>query len=264
MTLNFATGKNAKAVCDICGCRSEYGDLQPLIRAGYKTSVMACSYCWDQDHPQLFLGRKPIRDAVSLRRARPDSGAPSSRYMFDKTKLVSPPVQVNGAVVSATKWFATGGTVVREAIRDPFGGWANAFVEDTSAGVHGISTRLAITDGANITFSALVKAAPVTREYFAIRTEDTVDATPMYTDVWTQSTGVWLGVGSVLGAGVNISRASVPLGNGWWRYTVVHNLGVGAPIVRINLYGRDLTSTGYIGDGRIAFYYKEEPVTTSP
>jgi hypothetical protein len=90
----FASGRHANAVCDICSVRTEYNDLKQVIRAGVPTNLYACTYCWDKDHPQLFLGRKPIKDPQTLRRARPDPSLAESRMFFDRFKIIEPPVQI--------------------------------------------------------------------------------------------------------------------------------------------------------------------------
>jgi hypothetical protein len=134
-------------------------------------------------------------------------------------------------------------------------------VEDFSvANIHGIYRDLTIVPDANVSFTVVIKAASPGREFFALRVFDVSDSNPMYTDVFTPSTGSYLGAGSVLGTGVAVSRTITPLKNGWYRYNLVANLGSGLTNVRFFLAGRDNASTTYTGDGRIAFYYETDPV----
>lgn len=254
----FASGRHANAVCDICSVRTEYNDLKLVVRAGIPTNLYACNYCWDKDHPQLFLGRKPIKDPQTLRRARPDPSLAESRQFFDRVKIVQPPVDVEIGELRASTWKAIGGSVTRDATRTAFNGISgDAFVEDTSFGVHGLYKFINIVSNANISWNVNIKAASPGREYFAMRMEDAADATPMYTEVFTPF-GTYLGVGSVLGGATMISRVITPLSNGWYNYAVVFNIGSGVTLIRVNLYGRDSGSTGYTGDGRLAFYYMDE------
>lgn len=95
----FATGRHSNAICDICGGRCEYTELKEIFRAGFPTNLLACTYCWDKDHPQLFLGRKQIKDPQALRRARPDPSLAASRAFFDRFRIISPPVSVQNGVI---------------------------------------------------------------------------------------------------------------------------------------------------------------------
>lgn len=86
----FASGKNAIADCDICGFQYMLSDLKPLTIKTKITGILACSECWNPDHPQLLLGMYPIDDPQALRDPRPDTsyyavgndGAGGSREIF--------------------------------------------------------------------------------------------------------------------------------------------------------------------------------------
>lgn len=73
MSATYATGRKAKAICDVCGFTYRLAELRTLRRAGRDTSLKACSECWEPDHPQNELGKYPVRDPQALRDPRPDS-----------------------------------------------------------------------------------------------------------------------------------------------------------------------------------------------
>lgn len=68
----FARGKHAVAICDTCGFKGALKDLRHLYVRGVRLSTMACSSCWDKDHPQNFQGKYPVYDPQALRESRPD------------------------------------------------------------------------------------------------------------------------------------------------------------------------------------------------
>jgi len=258
----FASGRHSNAICDICGVRTGYQELKEVFRAGYPTNVFACNYCWDKDHPQLFLGRKPIKDPQSLRRARPDPSLLESRQFFDKTKLLQPPIQTSLGNLQATRWSPEGVSVQYGVGYDLKGNVVNSLTEDFSSGNHRIKSRFAITPNANITMSVNVKATANPSPYIATRMESDDIVTAQYTDVffWTGPALAYAGVGSVQGTGVGISRTVTSLGNDWYNITSVMNLGSGLSFINIHFHARDLSSTSYVGLGRVAFYYTNEPV----
>ena len=76
-TVRYATGKYAHGICDICGVSSPLNDLRLTTIRGRSTGMLACSICWDPDHPQNFLPLAVQVDAEALRFARPEDYAPS-------------------------------------------------------------------------------------------------------------------------------------------------------------------------------------------
>lgn len=78
----FASGKWAISECDICGFRYKRKDLQQLVIKTKNVNIMACSECWNPDHPQLQLGMYPVDDPQAIRNPRPDfPGYPQSRAL---------------------------------------------------------------------------------------------------------------------------------------------------------------------------------------
>ena len=78
----YASGKHAKAMCDICGFEVKYTDLQPQWD-GFR----ACPECWTARHPQDFP-RIVITDPEALRNPRPDNDKEAGQgvvYLFNTT-----------------------------------------------------------------------------------------------------------------------------------------------------------------------------------
>lgn len=73
MPNRFASGKRAIAMCDVCGQRYKLKQLKEVIVKQRKTNILACTECWDPDHPQLMLGTFPVEDPQALRNPRPDN-----------------------------------------------------------------------------------------------------------------------------------------------------------------------------------------------
>ncbi len=66
----------------MCGFRYKLRDLQVLIIKGKNTNILACTECWNPDHPQLHLGEYPVSDPQAIRNPRPDfTGYPQSREL---------------------------------------------------------------------------------------------------------------------------------------------------------------------------------------
>jgi hypothetical protein len=72
MTNPFASGRHAKAICDGCGRTVKYNELHRDVHAQRLTGGLVCDDCWDDDHPQLMLGRFRIEDPIALQHPRPD------------------------------------------------------------------------------------------------------------------------------------------------------------------------------------------------
>jgi len=73
MASKFAVGKLAFGFCDVCGQRYKLHELKPLVIKTKTTNILACTECWNPDHPQLSLGLYPVQDAWALRNPRPDT-----------------------------------------------------------------------------------------------------------------------------------------------------------------------------------------------
>src|SRR5262245_7102920 len=72
----------ALGLCDICGFSYKLNSLKEVIFDERPTGLLACTTCWDKDHPQLQLGRYKVDDPQSLLDPRPDVGVPGSTGLF--------------------------------------------------------------------------------------------------------------------------------------------------------------------------------------
>lgn len=70
---NFASGKRALGVCDVCGFSYKLRELKALVVKHRVTSVLACPTCWNPDNPQNNIGDIRVLDPQALRNPRPDS-----------------------------------------------------------------------------------------------------------------------------------------------------------------------------------------------
>lgn len=83
MSNRFAAGKNALAVCDVCGFTYKLRELRKLVIKDKDTNIKACPECWNPDQPQLKLGEFPIDDPQAVRDPRPDFAEyPQSRALI--------------------------------------------------------------------------------------------------------------------------------------------------------------------------------------
>jgi hypothetical protein len=79
MVGGFASGKHALASCDRCGWRCAYTELKRLTINEKLTNIRVCGVCWEEDHPQYRVGKRPVYDPEALRNPRPDQGREESR-----------------------------------------------------------------------------------------------------------------------------------------------------------------------------------------
>jgi hypothetical protein len=73
MPNRFASGKNAIAMCDVCGFQYKLKQLKSLVIKTKNVNILACPECWNPDQPQLSLGLFPVDDPQALRNPRPDT-----------------------------------------------------------------------------------------------------------------------------------------------------------------------------------------------
>ena len=73
MANRFASGKNAIAICDICGFQFKLTELRSQVVKTKRVYDLVCPECWSPDHPQLQLGMYPVDDPQALRNSRKDT-----------------------------------------------------------------------------------------------------------------------------------------------------------------------------------------------
>ncbi|CAB4122789.1 hypothetical protein UFOVP28_45 [uncultured Caudovirales phage] len=64
------------SICDICGQKWQRIKLKRQVIAGKPTKLLCCPECWDQDNPQLLLGRLRVSDPHPIQEPRPDINFP--------------------------------------------------------------------------------------------------------------------------------------------------------------------------------------------
>jgi hypothetical protein len=69
----FSSGKHALGICDRCGLSYKLHELKTERVKRMVTNLLVCSDCWDEDHPQNFIGEVHPVDAEALRNPRPDT-----------------------------------------------------------------------------------------------------------------------------------------------------------------------------------------------
>lgn len=68
----FASSARAIAICDVCGFQYKLNELRTTTVRGRKTNILACTECWEPDHPQNELGMYPVHDPQAIQNPRPD------------------------------------------------------------------------------------------------------------------------------------------------------------------------------------------------
>jgi len=71
--MSYANGSRSKAICDRCGLKYKYSQLNFEIENGRRNGLRVCSSCLDDDHPQLRLGREKVVDPQALKFSRPEA-----------------------------------------------------------------------------------------------------------------------------------------------------------------------------------------------
>lgn len=82
MSTNFASNKRAHGFCDRCGFRAALKEMRTLVINEKDTNIKVCPSCWDEDHPQLRIGRIRVVDPQALQFPRPDPALAASRARF--------------------------------------------------------------------------------------------------------------------------------------------------------------------------------------
>jgi hypothetical protein len=87
--MKYASGRYAKAICDICGCECDYRDLRTQVRNGRSSGLQVCPDCQDEDPPKP---PKAVSDAQALKNPRPDLSLEASRRILHWKPTDSVPV----------------------------------------------------------------------------------------------------------------------------------------------------------------------------
>jgi len=69
----YASGKHAFSICDRCAGKTPYGLMRTQIFNEQSTGLRVCPDCFDQDHPQLQVGKYPVHDNMALEYPRKET-----------------------------------------------------------------------------------------------------------------------------------------------------------------------------------------------
>lgn len=84
MGRQFASGKHALGICDVCGFQFKLKELKQLQIKDTKTNILVCKADWNASHPQLRQGERPVEDPQALRNPRPDTDPGRSDSGWDE------------------------------------------------------------------------------------------------------------------------------------------------------------------------------------
>lgn len=94
----FASKRFALGVCDMCGWVWKLRQLQREVYNQRFTGFLVCPDCWDEDQPQLQLGRYPINDPQALDNPRVDSNVLESRILWGWPVVGNPSTVINAEI----------------------------------------------------------------------------------------------------------------------------------------------------------------------
>lgn len=75
----YANPARAGGICDRCGFAYKLSELSKEYVRGRSNGLLVCPDCWDDDHPQNYVGLRDVTDAQSLRNPRPENSRESRR-----------------------------------------------------------------------------------------------------------------------------------------------------------------------------------------
>lgn len=81
MATAWVSENNAFGFCDRCSFRYPLNELKYEFTNLIRNGLRVCPECFDEDHPQLQVGRYRTDDVQSLRDPRPDNSQAASRRL---------------------------------------------------------------------------------------------------------------------------------------------------------------------------------------
>lgn len=136
MASKFAVGKLAFGFCDVCGQRYKLHELKPLVIKTKTTNILACTECWNPDHPQLSLGVYPVQDAWALRNPRPDTSYYQSGLNGLQLTNTDNGTPEGGSRLYQWGWYPVGGASNFDAALTPNYLVATTYVGDVTVTVN--------------------------------------------------------------------------------------------------------------------------------
>ena len=94
----FAQGKHAYGFCERCSFRYPLRELRAETFKNHNQNNRVCPECWDEDHPQDWIGTIKINDPQSLRRPAVDIGLEDSYGFFGWAPVGNPLNYISVAV----------------------------------------------------------------------------------------------------------------------------------------------------------------------
>lgn len=88
--MTFASGKNALAICDRCGHEVAYSDLREETVKGIPQGNAVCGSCYDEDHPQNWVGQNVVVDNEGLRDPKPEPNLSETRSLAGWSPVGAP------------------------------------------------------------------------------------------------------------------------------------------------------------------------------
>lgn len=82
MTRYLHPSKGVPGICDRCGRRVPHDTLQSEFVRGKDQSNGVCEECWDDDHPQNWVGSRAVSDSETVVDAQPEPDIVEHRSLF--------------------------------------------------------------------------------------------------------------------------------------------------------------------------------------
>ena len=98
----YLSGGRIPGCCERCGFRYPLSELKSEVERGKDKANAVCPACWDDDHPQNWVGSRPVADKQSVRSAQSEPArlASNSLFGFDPVGAPGNSIQVTGGIVS--------------------------------------------------------------------------------------------------------------------------------------------------------------------
>lgn len=225
---------------------------------------MICPECWDEDHPQLWVGSMKIDDPQTLKRPAIDIGLDSANTfppLYVDVNGLQPLVSLGVPFVS--EWYGTQGQVAGSGISAPvLGQSVGLFTNNTTNSTHGLQNDRTIIANNNFSVTCSIKPANLAFiDQFGIRVQD-LAGTNVYTHVWNLTNSAHAGLGFTAGTATSSAHTESSQGNGWSSFGGTFNIGSGVTSVNLFLLARpsSIGSVTYVGDGIPTMYFVDAPV----
>ena len=100
--MGLYAGKRTPGVCDRCSRRVPHASLLEEVVRGKPVGNLVCEDCYDEDHPQLWVGSIPIADRQSIKDAQPEPDIVESRSLHGFNPLFGQSMMLRTGILSVT------------------------------------------------------------------------------------------------------------------------------------------------------------------